>query len=201
MRRRCRLTLRIVGMAIRELGIGNSAAGSSKLGGAVCSVFDNILCADRMQRLSTRALHPRVESRSGRTCGLTIKSAASEQSSTPPIKDDIEDQIPSSTPCAPCSTRCGAVGSRRRKKGALGHGNVGAGCLQAQRPDHRPAARHLCQSECAARGARAISMPSQRRWTAARRCASPRLGGAVAGRPIAIRFIDNRNQATAREQP
>ena len=91
------------------------------------------------------------------------------------------------------------------------HANVGAVCLQAQRRDHRHAARDLCQPRRTAGDAGNLPPCHHRRARTLHPAAASAegLGGAVAGRPIAIRFrrqsgpavIDTRSSSRRRRWP
>ena len=80
------------------------------------------------------------------------------------------------------------------KDEARRHADVGAVLLQAQRRDHRYAARDLYQPR---RPPETREIYRNAITAALERCTplpfTDGLGGAVAGRPIAIRFVDNRN--------
>ena len=164
------------------------AAGAATLpaepAGAVCSVFDrHPCCSDRVQRLRPPALHPEIEYPIGQDLRLTIVTApvttdAKRDDASSDDEDRSECASTSSTASEPCSPRCAPAGCRRtRTKRGPGMQMSVRLALQAQRRDHRHAARDLCQPRRAARDARNLSTtPSPPRSNAARRCRSQRAG-------------------------
>ncbi len=163
--------------------------------GAACSVFDPQPCAPTVCSVfEHQPCLPEIESSIGQDLRLTIKSAASEQSKHSTNQDDIDPSKPELDtlravfdalrrcwiPPPEEKARSGMEMSVRvafKRSGQI----VAAPRVTYVSANAPPSARESYFSAITA----ALDRCTPLRFTA-------RLGGALAGRPIAIRFIDNR---------
>ena len=152
-----------------------------------CSVFDKHPCMPTFCSVFDRnPCVPEPQYRIGQDLRLTVESEPATA---------MRCRTTTSTPSAICSRRLRACWKPpERRQGARRDGNVDPVQLQARRPDDGAAARHLRD---AGRARPTRGRPIATAITAAfDRCMPLQftngLGGAIAGRPIAIRYVDDR---------
>ncbi len=144
---------------------------------AVCSVFDKHPCTPTVCSVFRRGpCIPEIDYPIGQDLRLTIETAAVTRipnAQAPRTASTSRSQARHAT--RHVRRAAGVLGPAAEGRSANRHADVGALCLQAQRRDHRSAARDLYEPGCAAaRRERPITTRSRRRSRVARRCHSPR---------------------------